>query len=83
MKVKRVLLCLFGVMGRSSHITFHTIKANIINQLQHNDITVDVYAYNIIVDNDLVDGNKMDNATWKELLPFNEIEAKLQSYVII
>lgn len=83
MAVKNALLCLFGVMGRSSHITFHTIKANIINQLQHNDITVDVYAYNIIVDNDLVDGNKIDNATWKELLPFNEIEEELQSYVDI
>lgn len=83
MKVKKVLLCLFGVMGRSPHITFDTIKANIINHLQHNDITVDVYAYNIIVDNALVDGKKNDNVTWKELLPFTEIEEELQSCVDI
>lgn len=81
--VKNALLCLFGVMGRSSHITFDTIKVNIIDYLQQNDITVDVYAYNIIVDNALVDGKEIDNANWKKELPFKYFEEELQSDVDI
>lgn len=59
-KRKKVLFCLFGVIPRSISTTFPKIEENIINVLEK-EYDVDVYGFNLKVDNDKMDGVTLNN----------------------
>ena len=58
---ERALLCLFGVINRSIKCTWKNINSNIVEHLKKNNIETDVYVFNLVCDNGLVDGVNVNN----------------------
>ena len=55
------VVCLFGVVNRSIRYTWKNINLKIVDHLRKNNFQVDVYVFNLICDNGLVDGVNVNN----------------------
>lgn len=75
---KKVILCLFGVINRSIKYTSEILYARIIKHLKKNQFLVDVFVFNLISDNCIVDGTNVNNNDYK-MIEAKYYESKLQS----
>ena len=75
---KKVILCLFGVINRSIKYTSEILYARIIKHLEKNQFLVDVFVFNLICDNCIVDGTNVNNNDYK-MIEAKYYESKLQS----
>lgn len=77
MSKHRVVVCLFGVLGRSIRYTHPSIKQFVIDELAKK-YSVDVYAFDLDVGNDLVDCRAVKSGEIYQLLPIDYHETKRQ-----
>jgi hypothetical protein len=75
---KNVVLCIFGVVNRSIKYTWQTIHKHIVKHLEDNHYVVDIYVFNLICDNCVVDGKNVNTTDYK-IIKANIYESKLQS----
>lgn len=77
-----IIFCLFGVIPRSIKKTWLTINNNIIEILKKNGINVDIYVFNLNVENIPVDGKTL-NQKDINIIPFDYFDEQLQSEIDI
>ena len=65
---EKIVVCLFGVIPRSIKYTWQSIKENIIDPLE-TEYNVDIYLFNLNVEDTLVDGVKLNQNDIK-LIPY-------------
>lgn len=75
-----IIFCLFGVIPRSIKKTWNSINSNIINILKEKGINVDIYVFNLNVENTLVDNNLLNQEDIK-IIPYAYFEEEKQSRV--
>ncbi len=64
-----IIFCLFGVIPRSIKKTWNSIDSNIIKILKEKGINVDIYVFNLNVENNLVD-NILLNQNDIKIIPY-------------
>ena len=74
----KTVLCLFGIINRSIKHTWANTNELIVKELENNGCDVDIYVFDLIPDNSLVDGLKLEMDDYK-IIPFTHYESKLQS----
>ena len=75
-----IIFCLFGVIPRSIKKTWNSINSNIIKILKEKGINVDIYVFNLNVENTLVD-NTLLNQNDIKIIPYTYFEEEKQSDV--
>jgi len=75
-----IIFCLFGVIPRSIKKTWNSINSNIIKFLKEKGINVDIYVFNLNVENKLVD-NTLLNQNDIKIIPYTYFEEEKQSDV--
>jgi len=75
-----IIFCLFGVIPRSIKKTWNSINSNIINILKEKNINVDIYVFNLNVENTLVDDILLNQNDIK-IIPYTYFEEEKQSHV--
>ena len=84
LKNNKIILCLFGVIPRGINKTWDSIKTNIIDVLEKKEFKIDIYVFNINVENNEVDGVILNQNDINIILDKNYInyyEEKLQSEI--
>lgn len=79
--LKRVALCLYGVIGRSMMMTWPLTKKRIVKPLQAANLTVDVLGFDVDVGNTLVDGTHVDSALSVKVTRFDMLHSIPQADV--
>jgi hypothetical protein len=73
-----VVICFFGVIPRSIKYTYKSIKENIIDVLNENNYNVDIFVFNLNVENTKVDDTLIDQQDIS-IIPFNYFEEYKQN----
>ena len=76
---EKIVVCLFGVIPRSIKYTWQSIKENIIDPLE-TEYNVDIYLFNLNVEDTLVDGVKLNQNDIK-LIPYTYKEEEKQTKI--
>jgi len=74
---KKIIVCLFGVIPRSIKYTWNSINKNIVQPLKTN-YDVDIYVFNLNVEDTKVDGVKL-NQKDVDIIPYDYKEEEIQS----
>ena len=74
----KAVVCLYGTVNRSISYTWDTIRTNTLEHLKRNGFQVDLYMFNLICDNGLVD-NVDINTKSHTVVPVHIYESKMQS----
>ena len=75
-----IIFCLFGVIPRSIKKTWNSINSNIIQILKKEGINVDIYIFNLNIENTLVDNELLVQDNIK-VIPYTYFEEEKQTYV--
>jgi hypothetical protein len=78
--MKKICLCIFGVIPRSIKYTFKSIEENIINELKINNFDVEIYVFNLNIDDKKIDNTYVDQNDIS-LIPYNYLEEEYQTTI--
>jgi hypothetical protein len=76
----KAILCFFGVIPRSIKYTFKSIEENIINVLKSNNFEVEIYIFNLNINNKKID-NRFVNQNDISIIPYNYLEEECQTTI--
>jgi hypothetical protein len=76
---EKILLAHFGVISRSIDKTWKTIKTNILDVLLLHNYVVDIYLFNIDIQDSLIDNVTIPNRV--NIIPYTYLETELQTEI--
>jgi len=79
MERERVLICLFGVVGRSIRYTHSSIKTRLVDKILE-EYDVDIYVFNMDIGDILIDGVKIDKTETENILRNMDSNVVIEEY---